>query len=243
MTALAANGTPYTEFRFKYRKYTLTSGQVAYQGSSICLRPSTGKCVVAAATASDDLIFLGFAVEKVDASSADKLVNVEHPEEIVAFWFPNATSTDAVASTDFGKTVYLADDQTATITATAHAVLGKCWGVDSTKGVLVQKVAPSLRPVITLPAFAAGDTAPTSIVDGAVYDVPATAANSTISLPAAAPDGTVAFFHADGTKNGHTLTFRDVTTAISAATTASKRVAATAIKADGKWVVHLTVGP
>jgi hypothetical protein len=103
--------------------------------------------------------------------------------------------------------------------------------------------APVAPQPLSLPAFDAGDSAPASIVHGAVYDVPATAANSTISLPAAAPDGTVAHFHADGTKNGHTLTFRDVATAISAATTASKRVAATAMKADGKWCVTLTVGP
>lgn len=79
--------------------------------------------------------------------------------------------------------------------------------------------------------------------NGAVYEINTTAANSTVSLPAASPDGTVCYIAADGTKNGHTLTFRDVTTAISAATTASKRVAAVAMKVGGKWAVTLTVGP
>jgi len=76
-----------------------------------------------------------------------------------------------------------------------------------------------------------------------VFEINTTAANSTVSLPAATPNGTVCFISADGTKNGHTLTFRDVTTAISAATTASKRVAAVAVKVGGKWTVTLTVGP
>lgn len=75
------------------------------------------------------------------------------------------------------------------------------------------------------------------------YEIDTTAANSTVSLPAATPDGTVCFIAADGTKNGHTLTFRDVTTAISAATTASKRVAAVAMKINSKWTVTVTVGP
>lgn len=92
-------------------------------------------------------------------------------------------------------------------------------------------------------SFTAGDTAPADIKNGQVYELDTTAANSTVSLPAAAKDGTVAFFIANGTKNGHTLTFRDVATAISAATTASKRVAAVAVKAGGKWAVTLTVGP
>lgn len=102
---------------------------------------------------------------------------------------------------------------------------------------------PTVTTPLSLPAFSAGDSAPASIVHLAVYDVPATAANSTISLPVAAPDGTVCFIHADGTKNGHTLTVRDVATNISAASTASKRVAITAMKAAGTWVCTMTVGP
>lgn len=95
---------------------------------------------------------------------------------------------------------------------------------------------------ITL-AQTANDFAPAAVLNGQVYELGTTAAASTVSLPAATPDGTVAYFAADGTKNGHTLTFRDVATAISAATTASKRVAAVAIKVAGKWTVTVTVGP
>ncbi len=94
----------------------------------------------------------------------------------------------------------------------------------------------------TLVSHAANDFAinPTNF---GVYELNTTAANSTVSLPASTPDGTVCFISADGTKNGHTLTFRDVTTAISAATTASKRVAAVLVKVGGAWTCTLTVGP
>lgn len=98
--------------------------------------------------------------------------------------------------------------------------------------------APSLL------AVNAGDFAiPASSKHGQVIELDTTAANSTVSLPAELPDGHVLYIMANGTKNGHTLTFRDVAATISAATTASKRVAAVAMKASGKWAVTLTVGP
>ena len=80
-------------------------------------------------------------------------------------------------------------------------------------------------------------------VSGTVYDVATTGAASTISLPANAPDGTILYFVADGTKNGHTVTYRDVATAVSAAATASKRHLATAVCLNNAWAVGLTVGP
>jgi len=93
-------------------------------------------------------------------------------------------------------------------------------------------------------AVAAGDYAvPASAKNEQVFELGATAANSTVSLPAVSKNGKKLYFFADGTKNGHTLTFRDVTTNISAATTASKRVAAVALRVAGAWVVTLTVGP
>ncbi len=105
-------------------------------------------------------------------------------------------------------------------------------------------VEPAPLRLGTLAAFAAGATAvATRPPTGTVYDVPTTAAASTIDLPADAPEGTILHFVADGTKNGHTIQFRDVATAISAALTASKRIAATAIHLNDKWHVTVTVGP
>lgn len=98
------------------------------------------------------------------------------------------------------------------------------------------------RKVPTLLSQTSNDFAVTP-ENGTVYELNTTAAASTVSLATASPDGTVCYFAADGTKNGHTLTFRDVATAISAAATASKRLAAVAMKVSGKWTVTMTVGP
>lgn len=100
-------------------------------------------------------------------------------------------------------------------------------------------LAPAATFVYTSNDFAV----PKSTPSGTIFDVATTAANSTISLPAAAPDGTVIYFRADGTKNGHTITYRDVTTAISAATTASKVHLAIAVCLGNAWAITLTVSP
>lgn len=98
----------------------------------------------------------------------------------------------------------------------------------------------------TLPAFNAGaivvaDNPP----DGTVYDVPATAANSTITLPATAEEGAKVTFSADGTKNGHTVQYVDATgpTNITAALTASKRHLVQALFLDGTWRASAHVAP
>ena len=94
-------------------------------------------------------------------------------------------------------------------------------------------------------SYTANDAAPTTITDGVVYDVPTTGAASTITLPAAAHDGAIAFFTADGTKNAHTVQYRDATgpTNLTTALTASKRHFVVAIKAGGKWFANASVSP
>ena len=54
MTALAKDQPP-LEARWKYKKWTLTAGQIAYKGSAILYNPATQKCVVAVGTAADGL--------------------------------------------------------------------------------------------------------------------------------------------------------------------------------------------
>ncbi len=78
---------------------------------------------------------------------------------------------------------------------------------------------------------------PASTPSGTVFDVATTGAASTISLPAAAPNGTVLYFAADGTKNGHTVTYRDVTTALTTALTASKVHGVTVVCNNNAWAV------
>lgn len=244
MTAVAADvARPESTWRFK--KYTLKSGKIAFKGAAACLEVSSGKVVPASATTG--LVWLGTFVENVDASAADKLVNVDLIEEIEIRWFVNGTSTDAVAATDVGKDCYFLDDQTVSILRTGKSLAGKIVAFDSTKGVGIQKYTRSsgLLGNPSLTAFAAGTTAPTDISHDAVYDVPTTAANSTIVLPTAAADGTRAYFFADGTKNGHTIQYVDQagTTNITTALTASKRHLVTVLKLGGKWAANAYVSP
>lgn len=246
MTALAQDKARRTA-TWKFKQFTLTSGKVAYKGARCCLDLNTGKVVPAAAGIG--LMPIGVFAEAVDATSAAKLVNVDLEVEIQVEYFVNSGSTDAVAAADLGKLCYLYDDQTVGIQAKGHAIAGRVWDVDSTYGVGVQKVfitnTLQVGADAELGAFASNDLAPaaTALVSGCVYDVPTTGANSTISLPTAMPDGTILYFTADGTKNGHTVTYRDVTTAISAAATASKRHLAICVMRGGKWFCSLVVGP
>ena len=85
--------------------------------------------------------------------------------------------------------------------------------------------------------YTSNDFAVTNPVHDSVYDVATTGAASTISLPATAPDGTRLHFVADGTKNGHTVTYRDVTTALTTALTASKVHGVTVVCRNNAWAV------
>lgn len=243
MTAQTRNRAV-SEANWRYKEFTLASGTLAYQGSAIFFAPSTQKVGV---TPSIGSFFVGFAVEKVDATLADKPINVELPLELHLRWFVNATAGDAVLAADVMRDCYFLDDQTVTITATAHPLAGRVRAVDATKGVLVElrTATEDLAPLPALSAFAANDCAPTTIVHGAIYDVPATAGVSTITLPAAAPDGTVAYFTADGAKNGHTVQYRDATgpTNLTTALTASKRHTVIAVKRGGAWSATAYVSP
>jgi hypothetical protein len=97
-----------------------------------------------------------------------------------------------------------------------------------------------------LPAFAANAIAvPSNPETGTVYDVPTTAGASTITLPAAAAEGTEISFVADGTKNGHTVQFVDATgtTNLTTALTASKRLLVKCIHLNDKWYANAYIGP
>lgn len=236
MTALSAEKTRDTENWF-YKEFTLT-GVKAWKGASlyqIIAGASAGKVTD---TPAANTVYLGVCWRTVDATAADATVTVRLDREKQGLeWLVNG---DNITSADCGKYCYSADDQTVQKAPLAGFPTGIIRLVDASLGVLVeklQKLAPA--PVGVLPAFAAADSAPLSIAHGAVYDIPVTAANSTISLPSAAayPDGVEATFVGDGTKNGHTITLRDVATAISAAATASKRLGAKVTSVGGKWVV------
>jgi hypothetical protein len=104
---------------------------------------------------------------------------------------------------------------------------------------------PQKAVLATIPAYVANDSAPTAIPQGSVIDVPATAAASTITLPAAPVDGTWAVFLADGTKNANTVQYRDATgpTNLTTALTASKRHEVIVYALGGKWFANAYVSP
>lgn len=78
---------------------------------------------------------------------------------------------------------------------------------------------------------------------GTVFDIPTTAGASTVTLPADAQEGCVLYFAADGVKNGHTVQYRDVATAITAALTLSKRHLVQCVFLNGGWTAIAHVSP
>jgi hypothetical protein len=103
------------------------------------------------------------------------------------------------------------------------------------------------QPVGTMPQYVANNCALTVgvIVHDAIYDVPATSAASTVTLPVDAPDATRVTFAANGTKNAHTVQYRDSSgpTNITTALTASKRHLVIAQKLGGMWFANAYVSP
>lgn len=249
MTALTTK-RPNKEERWTHHRFPLAVGKKAFGGGAACIDLTAGNIVPAAGGAG--LLYIGIFNEDVDATSVTKLVSVNLIDEIGIFWFANGTSTDAVAAANLGQECYFADDATVGLLGStagvARSLAGRIWGVDTTKGVAVQKSGggnSAVSPAPALPAYVSNEAIPADIVSGGLYDIPTTAAATTITLPAVARDGTVARFTADGTKNGHTVTYRDATgpTALTTALTASKRHLVVVAKLGGKWFANAYVSP
>jgi hypothetical protein len=251
MTALAAERFRRTD-TWKHRQFTLAAGTKAWKGGRAMFdtTSATSTKVIPAVSAKDALVAIGIFDETIDATAAAALVQVDLEREIAIEWWPNATSTDAVAATDLGKTAYAFDDQTVTITRAGRSPVGRIWAVDTVKNLVAIErstggTGDSLASMPAVASFTANDWAPASVVNGAIYDVPTTAAASTITLPAAASDGTLIYFAADGTKNGHTVQYRDGTGPVNLTTalTASKRHLVVAAKRGGLWFANAYVSP
>jgi hypothetical protein len=247
MTALAQERLSSVE-AWKFKQFPLAVGNKGYKGGIACLDQSTGKCEPG--HSESDLLVIGKFAETVDATAAEALINVEFPREIWVQWWVNAASS--IAASDVGNLCFVLDDQSVTLTAAGNSVAGRIWAVDAARGVAVEMLqAPSSasgsgEPIDVLPAFvAAASLSPVSPVNGTLYDVPTTAAASVISLTATAKPGTVLYFSADGTKNGHTVQYKDATGAVALTTalTASKRHMVVAVMLGGIWVANAYVSP
>lgn len=253
MTALAAERRIVQE-HWKYRKFTLTSGQKAYKGAKIAINTSTGNAVVGATGTT--LFPIGIAAETVDATSGAKQLNVELDREIVVKWFKNDTGT-AVVAANVGSLCYILDDQTVTGSASGNSVAGRVWAVDTTLGVAVEQLQAvpaafaSLNGVgfngaVTDPTFTANDAVIASPVNGAVYLVPQNGAAATVTLPATCAQGAFVVYAYDGTGGtaGNTITYRQGTTALTAALAGNKRHVAFAVGVTTNiWAVTVTAQP
>jgi hypothetical protein len=244
MTALVRERANSME-RWTHHLFPLKSGTKAFKNGKAAIEIGSGKIVPV--SDDPDQLEIGVFDETIDATAGESVVNVNLGMEIEGRWWANDGS---IAADDVGKLCFGLDDQTVSLTD-GGPISGRVWLVDATDGVFVQKLeglavgnaaGGGSSPLVTLPAFAAGASVPTEIETGAKYDVPATAANSTIDLPDG-DEGAIVYFSADGTKNGHTVQYRDGTTPITTALTASKRHLVVCLFLDGTWRANAYVSP
>ena len=245
MTALDREKMSSTE-RWTYHLFPLAIGNKGWKNGQCGIDLSTGK--VEPAHAESDLFIIGRFAETVDAISVEKQVNVNLGMEIEVEWWAQDGS---VAAVNVGSLAYTLDDQT--VGLSGSSVAGRIWLVDSVKGVAVQKLgsvatgggggSPLRR--VTLPAYVANvSTIAADPSSGALADIPATAAATTVVLPAVASEGTLLYFSADGVLNGHTVQYRDAAAVnLTTALTALKRHLVVAQFLNGTWRANAYVSP
>lgn len=240
MTALSAKKSRRTT-KASYMSLVLAAGTRSFQGSALMFN-GAGKVVPA--TAAPGRVVVGIGTEYVDATLADKKVIVELPQEITYEFFANFGD---ITSVDIGKRCFFVDDATVSLAGAGKSQAGRIWEINgSLVGVqlLPESDEENVDEAVTSLAYVSNDAAVTP-QNGAVYDIPTTAAAVTVTLAAPTRDGVTATFVADGTKNGHTVTYRDATgpVALTAALTASKRHMVTVKSLGGKWFATSTVAP
>lgn len=248
MTALAkARALPME--RWTKKQLPLAVGYKAYKNGVAVIDLATGN--IRPGAAAKGLFVAGVFDEDIDATSVTKLVNVNFGLEKEIIYYANDTVAPVTAAMR-GQLAYILDDQTATSASAGASVLGRIWDVDAVKGVGIERATAGQSlsglgaAVATAPAYVSNDSiVPATVPSGSVLDVPTTAAASTITLPAAPADGTILFFQADGTKNGHTVQYRDVTGPVNLTTalTASKRHLTVCTALNGKWAANAYVSP
>jgi hypothetical protein len=239
--------------RWTHRLFPLAVGNKAWKNGMAVIDLSTGKCEPG--HVESDLLYIGKFDRTVDASLAEAMVNVNLGMEIEIEWWANDTVSPVTAAM-LCSLCYILDDQTVSSDGSGRSQAGRVWGVDAIKGVAVQKVAAGAGSVGSLDSIEGVPTAlaafssnaitlPDNPNSGAVYDVPTTGAASTINLPTVAVDGTILYFTADGTKNGHTVTYKDQTGAVALTTalTASKRHEVIAVRRGSLWFANAYVSP
>ena len=221
----------------------LTTSEVAEKGKRAFIDATTGKATV---TMSSKTMDVGEFAETRTGDGTQTVMIRLHNDIVTRRW-ANDTGT-AVAATDVGKVCFIKDSSTVSMASTGgRQRAGIVLSVGSL-GVNVMSLmdAPMPSPAGATLSFVANDAV---VADyprpGSVFDVPTTAGVSTVTLPANALEGTEITFVADGTKNGHTVQYRDATGPVNltAALTASKRHQVRAVFLNGKWACLSTVAP
>lgn len=244
MTALARERQSSHE-RWTYHLLPLMAGYKAYKGARAGIDLATGK--VRPMAAGQGLIHIGQFARTIDATSAEKPVNVNLGMEVEVDWLENDT-VSPVLVTSRGQLCYFLDDQTVTAASAGNAVAGRVWDVEAGRGVAVQKLITPYGGASagTSPAYVSNDLIiPAGQASDQVFDIPTTTAASLVTLPAAPRDGARLYFVADGVKNGHTVQYRDATgpVLLTTALTASKRHLVIAVALNGKWSANAYVSP
>jgi hypothetical protein len=252
VTALLQPKMSLTE-RWTYHLFPLAVGNKAWNNGMCGIDLSTGK--VEPAHVESDLFIIGRFAEDMDATLGEKQVNVNLGMELEVEWWANDTGAPVTAAM-VGSLCYAHDDQTVSSDGSGKSIAGRVWLVDAVKGVAVQKLDSLPAAVGSLDSLEAVTTALAAFSSNnidlginpnsnALYDVPTTAAASTVTLPATATDGTILYFTADGTKNAHTVTYRDATGPVNLtpALAAAKRHLVICVRKGAIWVANAFVSP
>ena len=248
MTANAKSATV-TYSVFRHQSMTLTSGQTVYAGDEAAVVTGTGKLVKMVAGRTD-LIPWG-VFEDDTAATADTTVLVDRLHDVHCKKYANDTGT---AITLVGSTAYGLDSATATGASTSNSVLGQVQQIDS-DGVWIKQTssaAASFTAINSLGvggaiAFASHDAVLTvgGLTTGDVYTVPTDTAAATVTLPTSGSPvaGTIVYFaYPGGGTSANTITYRQGTTALTAAFAGDKKHMAIAVFTT-YWTVIASVAP
>jgi hypothetical protein len=116
----------------------LKNAAVAHEGGMACIDTADGSLVPAAVSAT--LVPIGYFIDVGETGvtgDGTKTVKVRLFKEVIAWWYTNDTGTP-ITDAKFASVCYALDDQTVTGNATGKSKAGRVWGVDATKGVLVE---------------------------------------------------------------------------------------------------------
>lgn len=120
---------------WSYFEHVLKSAESVEKGEMACLDTATGELVKGQAATT--LIPLGvFDVTMVGDGTA--LARVRLYREVDLHWWDNDDSPNNVAIADIGKSVYIKDDRTVSMSSSGRSIAGRAWAVSSRYGVLVE---------------------------------------------------------------------------------------------------------